>query len=147
MHNRLSLSDFAAMSAEQRASVSLEEMSLLQEQVKAMTDAAKRFDALVHSELAGRFADHLTGTGTLHVEQDGVKVKIDRPKRVDWDQDGLAELFDNLAASGWRSADFIGVKYEVSEKTYSALPSQIAPGFEPLRTVKPGKPKFTISVE
>ena len=62
----------------------------------------------------------------------------DLPKRVDWNQEKLAQIAQNIADSGEDPAEFIDTKFSVSERKFGALPEAWRKGFEPARTVKVG---------
>ena len=68
------------------------------------------------------------GFGTVTV--DGLVFNI--PKNVSYDQEGLAKLYEEAGA------EYIDVKYNVSESKYNAWPEVIRKQFTPLRTVKAG---------
>lgn len=144
MQNIPTLSDLDGMSPADLAGLSLETLAMLQDQAKAEADALKRRTALLDTTLADRFADHLNGFGKTRIEQDDHEVEIDRPKRVEWNDEQLAKVEEQLEQIGWDPFDFITIKRSVSEATYKALPTPMRPAFEAARTEKPGKPKFTI---
>ena len=81
-------------------------------------------------------------TGTVRLVDGDYTVVADLPKRVDWDQEVLAQIARNIADSGEDPAEFIDTKLTVSERKYGALPEAWRKGFEPARTVRTGKPKF-----
>jgi len=68
----------------------------------------------------------------------------DLPKRVDWDQDKLAQMARNIADGKQDPSEFIDTKLTVSERKYGALPEAWRKGFEPARTVKVGTLKITL---
>jgi hypothetical protein len=59
----------------------------------------------------------------------------------------LAIIAQRLAAAGEDPAEFIDVKYSVSERKYGAWPQALRSQFESARTLKPSKPKFTLTLE
>jgi hypothetical protein len=71
-------------------------------------------------------------------------VIADLPKRVEWDQEKLALMAQNLAATGEDPAEFIETKLSITERKYGALPEAWRKGFEPARTVKVGALKVTL---
>lgn len=86
--------------------------------------------------------------GVTHVELDGFKVTFKVPKKVDWDQERLAQIYDDIKAKAdkWgKVSDYIKVKYEVPERAYAAWPEPLLKIFDPARTVKQGN--ITIEVE
>lgn len=85
--------------------------------------------------------------GTVHIERDGIRLKVTTPKRVDWDGEKLAELYKSIGAAGDNPNEYIKIEYSVSEAAYNNWPSNIAEAFEPARTVKPGKMKIEVETE
>ncbi|HSG34279.1 MAG TPA: hypothetical protein VLA37_07065, partial [Sphingomonadaceae bacterium] len=71
-------------------------------------------------------------------------VVADLPKRVDWDQDGLAGMVARIRDAGDDPAEFVDVAFKVPERKYAAWPEAIRAGFEPARTVRPGTLKIEI---
>jgi len=80
--------------------------------------------------------------GVIRVEHDGVAIKQDVPKKVDWDQEKLAALYAAIADAGDDPAEYIKTEYKVEEKKFAAWPAGIKKKFEPARTEKPGKVKL-----
>lgn len=83
-------------------------------------------------------------TGTVRLADGDYTVVADLPKRVDWDQEALAQIARNIADSGEDPAEFIDTKLTVSERKYGALPEAWRKGFEPARTVKVGALKVSL---
>ena len=77
-------------------------------------------------------------TGTVRLVDGDYTVVADLPKRVDWNQEKLAQIAQNIADSGEDPAEFIDTKFSVSERKFGALPEAWRKGFEPARTVKMG---------
>jgi hypothetical protein len=76
---------------------------------------------------------------------DGLFVVVaDVAKRIDWDQDKLAEIVARIRQAGDDPAEYVRTAYEVSERAYTAWPSPIRRLFEAARTVKLGKPRYAI---
>lgn len=82
--------------------------------------------------------------GKVSVDHDGFKVSLTVPKSVSWDQVMLANLYDQIKAAGENPADYIDIKYSVSETKYKAWPDKIKEAFNPARSVKDGSHKIEI---
>lgn len=67
------------------------------------------------------------------------KVTFNTPKKVTWDQNGLAELHKEGAP--------VDVEYSVGEKTYKELNDAGKEAFMPYRTVTPGNVSVEIEVK
>jgi hypothetical protein len=77
-------------------------------------------------------------TGTIRLEDDGVTILADLPKRVDWDQDRLGELVERIRSAGADPADYVEITYKIPERRYAAWPPSIREDFAPARTVETG---------
>ena len=87
-------------------------------------------------------------TGAVNLLIQGVQVKHDLPKKVDWDQTLLDAIWKRIQASGDDPLKYMQKEtvYSVPEKTFKTFLDPIKKVFEPARTVKPGKPKITCLV-
>ena len=87
----------------------------------------------------------LKDTGTVRFDDNGVTVVADLPKRVKWNQQRLKELVD-LIGSQWgeNPADYVKVKFEVSERAYEAWPPKLRELFTPARIVETGRPSYDL---
>jgi hypothetical protein len=136
--------DLAQMPVELLASVQAE-LAHANKQLKAAT---ARLNTALEVRYATRAAEARRAcgkdTGTVRLADGNYTVIADLPKRVDWDQEKLAQIAANIADSGDDPADFIDTKLTVSERKYGALPEAWRKGFEPARTVKVGALKVTL---
>lgn len=85
-------------------------------------------------------------TGTVHILDGDVRISADLPKRIEWDQDILAQLAQQLAAQGDDPADYIQVSYRVSETAFNTWSDSRKQLFMPARTQKTGKQNFKLNV-
>ena len=83
-------------------------------------------------------------TGTVRFEDGAVTVVADLPKKVEWDQEQLAATVERIRASGDDPAEYVETAFKVPERKYGAWPAHIRAAFEAARTVKTGKPTFTL---
>jgi hypothetical protein len=115
---------------------------------KQLKAATARFSAALEVRYATRAAEARRAcgkdTGTVRLADGDYTVIADLPKRVDWDQEALAQIARNIADSGEDPAEFIETKLNVSERKYNALPEAWRRGFEPARTVKVGALKVSL---
>jgi hypothetical protein len=115
---------------------------------KQLKSASTKFSAALEVRYATRAAEARRAcgkdTGTVRLVDGDYTVVADLPKRVDWDQEKLAQIAANIAASGEDPAEFIDTKLSVSERKYGALPEAWRKGFEPARTVGSGKASFKL---
>lgn len=152
--NRVRLDDLIAMPIGDIAVLPAEELAHLQEEATAALDHAKRIKEWLDGAIALRFGEAAEAarraegktTGTVRFEDGPVTVVADLPKRVEWDQGRLAQLVERIRESGEDPADYVDVTFKVSERRYGAWPPAIAKTFEPARTVRTGKPTFTLTL-
>lgn len=109
---------------------------------KQLKAANTRFGIALEVRYATRAEEARRGcgkdTGTVRLLDGDYTVVADLPKRVDWNQEKLAQIAQNIADSGEDPAEFIDTKFSVSERKFGALPEAWRKGFEPARTVKVG---------
>ena len=109
---------------------------------KQLKAANTRFGTALEVRYATRAEEARRGcgkdTGTVRLVDGDYTVVADLPKRVDWNQEKLAQIAQNIADSGEDPAEFIDTKFSVSERKFGALPEAWRKGFEPARTVKMG---------
>ena len=96
---------------------------------------------------AGRRRQTRSGkdTGAVRFADGDVTVVADLPKRVEWDQGILAGIVERIRASNRDPADYVETIIKVPERRYAAWPKDIRQEFEPARTVRTGKPTFTLT--
>ena len=115
---------------------------------KQLKAATARFSTALEVRYATRAAEARRAcgkdTGTVRLVDGDYAVVADLPKRVDWDQEKLAQIARNIAESGEDPAEFIDTRLSVSERKYGALPEAWRKGFEPARTVGFGKASFKL---
>jgi len=115
---------------------------------KQLKSASAKFNAALDVRYATRAAEARRAcgkdTGTVRLIDGDYTIVADLPKRVDWDQEKLAEIAANIADGGEDPAEFIDTKLSVSERKYGALPESWRKGLEPARTVRTGTLKVTI---
>ncbi len=110
--------------------------------------ANARFNAALEVRYANRAAEARRAcgkdTGTVRLVDGEFTVVADLPKRVEWDQERLAQIAACIAASGEDPAEFIDTTLKVAERKYAALPEAWRKGFEPARTVQTGALKVAL---
>jgi hypothetical protein len=136
------------------ASLPADQLVLLQDEVDALLDQAKRLSSRLEAALSLRYAERTKGlrqalekdTGTIRFHDGEVVVVADIPRKVSWDQTQLAALVERISAQGEDPADYVEVVYRVPERRYTAWPATIREAFAPARTVQPGKPAFRLGL-
>jgi len=85
-------------------------------------------------------------SGVVHFEDGPVQITADLPKKVQWDQDQLAEIARRIAANGQDPAQYVEISYRVSETKFNAWPQTLKSAFIAARTLKSGKPSFRMAL-
>ena len=150
--NTPSVDDMLNMPTGELAQMPVELLAALQAELdhagKLLKAATARFSTALEVRYATRAAEARRAcgkdTGAVRLMDGDYTVVADLPKRVDWDQEVLAQIARNIAESGEDPAEFIDTKLTVSERKYGALPEAWRKGFEPARTVRTGTLKVTL---
>ena len=119
----------------------------LQSLVKGVLD---RF----HAALDQRYAEQAVAVrqasgkdfGVCHLSDGPLRITVDVPKKVVWDQPQLAEIAQRIAAAGGKVSDYIDTDYSISETRFNAWPTTLKETFAKARTVKPGKTSYRIAL-
>lgn len=83
-------------------------------------------------------------SGRVRLDDGDFVIVADQPKRAQWDQRELAAVVARIRDAGDDPAEYVTTKLEVSERAYGAWPQRIRAIFDPARTVKLGKPSYSI---
>jgi hypothetical protein len=150
--NTPSINDMLNLPAGELAQLPVELLAVLQAELdhaaKQLKAASAKFNSALEVRYAARAAEARRAcgkdTGTVRLVDSDYTVVADLPKRIDWDQEKLAHIAQNIADSGEDPAEFIDTKLSVSERKYGALPESWRKGFEPARTVRTGTLKVTL---
>ena len=152
-HNQPRLEDLEQIAIGEIAGLPAEHLALLQDEATAALEAAKRRKEWLESAIGLRFAEQAEAirrsagkdTGAVRFADGDVTVVADLPKRVEWDQGILAGIVERIRASNRDPADYVETIIKVPERRYAAWPKDIRQEFEPARTVRTGKPTFTLT--
>jgi hypothetical protein len=111
-----------------------------------VADAEARLNAGLDVRFGERARQLRAGkdSGRVRIGDGPFVVVADLPKRVEWDQDTLAAIVARIREAGEDPADYVRTTYEVSERAYGAWPSAVRRQFEPARTMKLARPRYTI---
>lgn len=128
--------------------VSIEDIAVLLNESEQLENEAKlkkvKATALLQSYHGSEFETLLKAKpepfGVVNVMDGDFKVYATVDKKVTWDQDILAKLYESFD----KPDEYIKVSFEVSEAKYKAWPSNIKERFIKARTVKPGNMKITL---
>ena len=119
----------------------------LQSMVKAVLD--RMHTALDQRYAAQAQAARLTNGrdfGVCHLNDGELRITVDLPKKVSWDQAQLAATAARIASSGDKVSDYIDTDYSIPENRFNNWPPALKEQFAPARTVKPGKPSYRLTL-
>lgn len=130
------------------------ELQALLDGLSAKVELARKMFHAALDELYGEQAHsqlHETGkdTGTVHLSDGPLSLTVEIRKTVIWTQtgpDSLAAIAQRIADGGDDPAEYIDIKYAVSERKFEAWPETLKAPFRKARTVKPGKPTFRLQL-
>ena len=142
--DRLSIGDIAALPPDL--------LFALQEAALAETTGVKRLRDRLEAGIGQRYgaateaerAAQGKTSGTVRIEDAGVVVIADLPKKVSWDQERLAAMAARIAATGDDPTEYLEIAYRVSERRFGAWPEAMREGFAAARTETTGKPVFRL---
>lgn len=142
--DRLAIGDIAALPPE--LLLALQEAALAETaRVKRLRDRfeaglAQRYGAATEAERAAQGKT----SGTVRIEDAGITVIADLPKKVTWDQDRLAVMAARITASGDDPTEYLEIAYRVPERRFTAWPEAMREGFASARSETTGKPVFRL---
>lgn len=153
--NRVTLDALRHLPVNEIIALPAEQLALLQADAREALDAAKRMQDWIEATIVVRYEQRAIAvrgaagkdTGTVRFADGDVTVIADLPKRVEWDQTGLAAVVDRIRAAGNDPAEYVEVSYKVAERAYTAWPEHIRQAFTAARTVRTGKPTFKLSLD
>ena len=85
-------------------------------------------------------------SGVIHFEDGPVRITVDTPKRVIWDQRQLEAIAKRISASGERVEDYIDITYGVPEARYASWTPTLQKQFAAARTVEAAPSSFALSI-
>jgi hypothetical protein len=142
----MTVSQLANLSAEQL----VEANTNLDVLLKWAKDNRQKLDAALEQRFGtqGRQSLHESGRdfGSVHFTDGPLSVSYELPKRVSWNQQLLKAIAERIVAAGEPLSDYIDVEFSVSEKRFTAWPTNMREQFMDARTVKPGKPAIKLEL-
>ena len=134
------------------ANIPIEPLNRLQHEATELIAKYAKAKDHINQAIRLKYADQLQrkreelgkDTGTVSVEDGDFTIAEDLPKKIDWDQEQLKRMAEQIAQAGDDVSEYIAVKYTVSEKSYEAWPQHIRQSFEAARTKGTGKSRISI---
>ena len=84
--------------------------------------------------------------GPVHFNDGPVRITVDVPKCITWDQSQLAAIARRIMNSGERVERYIDLSYTVPEGRYSNWSATLRKQFKPARQVTAGQPTFRLEL-
>ena len=111
----MSVGQLAALPPAQKAEISrnLDEALAWLKQARAKFDAA--LEAAYGEQARAARLEAGKDFGFVHLKDGLLRVTVDVPKRVSWDQAQLAAIARRIAAAGEKVEDYLDVEFSVSE--------------------------------
>jgi len=135
------------------ARLPVEQLAMLLEDLAEERNRLKKLDDWLNGALTLRYGDRAQAlriargqsTGRVNVEEEnGFTVSCDLPKKVEWNQGKLADAIATIRSWDENPDEYVQIEIKVAETKYAAWPSAIKKLFEPARTLKAGRPSYTI---
>jgi hypothetical protein len=154
LSNRPTLEALRHMALGDIIALPAERLALLQSDARDAIEAAKRMQAWIESAIALRYqqraiaARGMAGkdTGTVRFQDGSVEITAELTKKIDWDQEKLTRLADEIHAGGDNPRDYLEITFKVPESAYTAWPERICKAFEPARTVHIGRATYRLTI-
>lgn len=132
-----------------------EALAMLTADAFALAERAKTLKDWLHGALVLKYSDAAhtlrqsagKDSGTVRIDEENVIVVCDASKKVSWDQAALRQAVETVKSWGSNPDEFVTAELKVSERAYSAWPTEIRKVFEPARTTATGKPTFAFEMK
>lgn len=149
---RLTLEKMTHMPMGDMVKLTSHQLLLLEQEADEQIRKARLAKDWLHGVLVRRYEDKARSermylgkdTGVVRLEDDGVTVVCDLPKKVEWSQPELTFVAHKLMVSGKRVEEYVDSVYRVSERKFNMWPSEVQALFDKARTVKWGKPIYKL---
>lgn len=143
-----------AMSDAQLAALPAAQLCEVHFNLTQLAEWVKKAQARTHNAMRSRYgeperaarAETAKDFGPVRFNDGPVRVTVDTPKRVSWDQQQLAAIAQRIAAAGERVEDYLDIEFSVSESRFNNWPTALREQFASARTVKPGKATYDLAI-
>lgn len=124
-----------------------EARSALKEQISELQKHVKRIDADLQERYLDKAREALAEKGkdfgTITISDGNMSLKATVVKKVEWDQEGLAAVFDSMDPESARH--YAKLSFAVEERKYTAAPPEVKRLLEPCRVTSVGR--FTVELK
>lgn len=120
------------------------------ESIKDQIDALKKREGDIKDTILSRYESDLKELykakdepfGAVNIQDGIITLTVTTPKKIEWDQDKLEYVFNDIRASGHDPEEYIDIQFKVREAAFKNWPSSIQDAFIPARTVQSGTPSM-----
>jgi len=109
-----------------------------------LADSYSLLQNLIKDDVQDQLSKNDYGCGTAHIYKGKYDIEVVINKKVEYDQEFLAGIYDNIQQSGENPTDYMKVTYGVEENKFKSWPERIKNAFISGRTVTPQKAKIKI---
>lgn len=110
------------------------ELESIRTRIKNLKEQEDRYKELIYEYYKTKMEESYKAKdepfGVVNFQEEGFKISLTTPKKVEWDQIGLKNLLEKGAP--------VEIEYSVEEKVFKAQDDAGKAAFIPFRTVKPG---------
>lgn len=137
------------------AALPIRELCRLIDEAQTHAGKYKQMKDWLHGAIKVKYRDQLTqertakgkDTGIIHIDDDGITISEDVPKKVIWDQNLLEQIALQLVNEGEDPKEYIEATLNIPERKYQSWPEKLKKRFEDARTLMPNAPRLTIKEE
>lgn len=152
LHNAPRFDDLDRLSLGEIAVLPPDLLLVLHETALADTARVKRLRERLEAGIAQRYgaaadaerAAQAKTSGTVRIEDEGIIVVAELPKKVTWDQGQLAAMAARIREAGDDPGQYLEIVYRVPERRFGAWPEALRESFAAARTETTGKPAFRL---
>ena len=152
MSTNLTPNAIAELDVADLAALSATDLCVLQAQLAGDAKVLKARSEKLNAAIERRYAELARSaylkagkdTGTIHLDDAGHDIEVTIGKTVDWDQDKLVAILDEMPVE--QARHFAKITFAVDERKFAAAIPDIQAALAAARTVKPGKMTITINV-
>ena len=146
--------DLTAMSVKQLAALPVVQQAEIARHLQEAQSWLDIEHAKLQAALAVNYADRARKVrleagqdfGVIHFEDGPVRITVDTPKQVIWNQRQLEAIAKRISASGERVEDFIDITYGIAEARYASWTPTLQKQFAAARTVEAAPSSFALSI-
>ena len=153
MPSSMTLEQVGQKSTQELAKLTASDLLQLQNNATDAWQNIKRVKDKIHDALILKYKDQASvalmfqgkDSGVIHIDDNGIQVTANLPKKVSWDQAELAAIAKRIEANREDPLEYLDVTYKISEKRYSSWPENLKSAFRAARTFSTGLQTFKLT--